>query len=89
VNFGRISDDTLESALNDGREADDLATLKKAYKTVNRQISEQVYILPMWFEDWTIISKKNVKITFAPLPDGGGKPLFVYGRISLLGLSTK
>jgi len=89
VNFGRISDPTLEQALNDGRSAEDLADLEKAYKTVNRQISENVYILPMWYVDWTIVSRKNVKVTLPKLPDGGGKPLFVYGRIPVLGLSKK
>ena len=87
VNFGRISDDTLEQALNDGRSAEDIADLKEAYQTANRQISENVYILPMWYVDWTIVSSKNVKVTLPSLPDGGGKPLFVYGRIPVLGLS--
>jgi peptide/nickel transport system substrate-binding protein len=87
VNFGRISDATLEQALNDGREAEDIADLKEAYKTANRQISENVYILPMWYVDWTIVSTKDTKVTLPNLPDGGGKPLFVYGRIPLLGLS--
>jgi peptide/nickel transport system substrate-binding protein len=87
VNFGRISDPTLEQALNDGRSAESIGDLKKAYKVVNRQISENVYILPMWYVDWTIAYNDDVKVTLPKLPDGGGKPLFVYGRIPVLGLT--
>ena len=87
VNFGRISDETLEQALNDGRATADVGEEDKAYKVVNKQISENVYILPMWYVDWTIASVKGVKVTFPSLPDGGGKPLFLYGRIPVLGLT--
>ena len=45
------------------------------------------YIVPMWYVDWTIGSVPDAKVTLPKLPDGGGKPLFVYGRIPVLGLS--
>jgi hypothetical protein len=35
---------------------------------------------------WTIGYQNDVKLAFPPLPDGGGKPLFVYGRVPVLGL---
>jgi peptide/nickel transport system substrate-binding protein len=87
VNFGRIDDPKLEQALQEGRNAADLKSINRAYQTVNRVISENAYILPMWYVDWTIGSAKNVKVTFPKLPDGAGTPLFVYGRIPVLGLS--
>lgn len=86
VNFGRINDPKLEQALQQGRNASDLKSIARAYQAVNKEISQNAYILPMWYVDWTIGSAKNVKVTLPTLP-GGGKPLFVYGRIPVLGLS--
>jgi len=40
----------------------------------------------MWFVNWTIGYQPDVTIGFPPLPDGGGKPAYVFGRIPVLGL---
>ena len=48
---------------------------------------KNVYILPVWYVAWTIGYAPDVKLTLPPLPDGEGKPLFVYGRIPVLGIS--
>ena len=53
----------------------------------NQAMAKQRYLLPMWFVSWTIGYQSDVKLTFPPLPDGGGKPLFVYGRVPVLGIS--
>ena len=42
----------------------------------------------MWYVQWAIGYLPEVKLTLPPLPDGQGKPLFVYGRIPVLGLSA-
>jgi len=89
VNFGHIIDDELEAQLQAGREAADIDERATAYQEVNRIISESVYILPMWYVDWTIGSSKDVSIKAPPLPDGGGQHLFVYGRVPVLGLTNK
>ena len=89
VNFGHINDPTLEQELDAARGASDLSTIKKDYQAVNKTISKNVYLLPMWYVDWTIGSAKNVTINFPNLPDGGGKPLFVYGRVPVLGIVKK
>jgi ABC-type transport system substrate-binding protein len=87
VNFGRIKDAGLEDLLKQGRNAKDPAEINTIYQKINKLMAKDAYILPMWYEDWTIGSAKSVKVNFPPLPDGGGKPLFVYGRIPTLGLS--
>jgi peptide/nickel transport system substrate-binding protein len=87
VNFGRIDDPDLQAALEEARVATDDDERAEADETINQIISEKVYILPMWYVDWTIGSAKNVRLTLPKLPDGGGKPLFVYGRIPVLGIS--
>jgi len=87
VNFGRIDDPDLQADLEESRLATDINERDKVNQGINTIISENVYILPMWYVDWTIGSAKNVKVTLPKLPDGGGKPLFVYGRIPVLGLS--
>jgi peptide/nickel transport system substrate-binding protein len=88
VNFGKIKDDDLEALLKEGRNATSKSDLQRIYADVNKSISKNVYILPMWFVDWTIASQKSVKVQLPKLPDGGGKPLFVYGRIPVLGISN-
>jgi hypothetical protein len=50
-------------------------------------MAENVYIIPNWYVDWTIGYVPDVKLTFPKLPDGQGKPLYVYGRIPVLGIS--
>jgi peptide/nickel transport system substrate-binding protein len=87
VNFGKISDDNLEGLLEEGRNAEAKSDVERIYKDVNETISQNVYLLPMWFVDWTIGSSKDVKVTLPKLPYGGGKPLFNYGRIPVLGIS--
>lgn len=87
VNFGRIKDADLEALLKKGRNSNDPAEISTIYQDVNKLMAKDAYILPMWYVDWTIGSAKSVKITFPALPDGGGKPLFVYGRIPTLGIS--
>jgi hypothetical protein len=37
---------------------------------------------------WAIGYLPEVNLNLPPLPDSQGKPLFVYGRIPVLGLST-
>ena len=66
----------------------DLADIDKTYQDFNQAMAENIYIVPMWYVDWTIGYKPDVKLTLPKLPDGQGKPLFVYGRIPVHGLST-
>ena len=46
------------------------------------------FISPLWFVNWAIGYDPSVTLNLPPLPDGKGKPLFVYGRIPVLGLSA-
>ena len=88
INFSHFNDATTQALLDTGRGQTAPADIKKTYTDFNKAMAAGNYIVPMWFVDWTIASNKGVKITFPKLPDGGGKPLFVYGKIpSLLGLS--
>jgi ABC-type transport system substrate-binding protein len=87
VNFGHFSDPTTQAPLDEGRALSDQGAIDKNYETFNRAMAAGGYLLPMWYVDWTIGYQPDVKLTFPPLPDGNGKPLFVYGRIPVLGLS--
>ena len=87
VNFGHIDDPDLQAALEEMRLATDINERDKADQKINEIISQKVYLVPMWYVSWTIGSSKDVSIKLPKLPDGGGKPLFVYGRIPVLGLS--
>ena len=89
INFGGFSDPTTQSLLDQGQQTSDLAKVKSIYQQFNRAMAQQVYILPMWFETWTIAYAPNVTLTFPPLPDGHGKDLFVAGRIPVGGLSKR
>jgi peptide/nickel transport system substrate-binding protein len=87
VNFSGFNDPTTQALLDKGRGQSNLADVKKTYEDFNRAMAKGAYLLPAWYVDWAIGYQPNVKLTFPPLPDGGGKPLYVYGRIPTLGLS--
>jgi len=88
VNFGHFSDPTTQGPLDAGRSLTDINAIDANYRKFNQAMAKQLYLLPLWYVNWTIGYQSNVKLTFPPLPDGGGKPLYVYGRIPLLGIST-
>ena len=42
----------------------------------------------LYYSQWIIAAQKDVQgLAGPPLPDGGGQPLFLYGRHPLLGIS--
>jgi len=86
LNFAGFNDPTTQGLLEQGRGESDLAQVRKTYQDFNRAIAEGGYLLPMWFVNWTIGAQPDVTIGFPPLPDGEGKPAFLYGRIPVLGL---
>ena len=88
VNFGHFSDPTTQALLDTGRTLTDQAAIDDNYEQLNQAMAKQAYLLPFWFVDWTIGYQSDVKLAFPPLPDGGGTPIFIYGRVPLLGLST-
>ncbi len=86
INFSGFNDPTTQSLLDKGRGLSNLPDVKANYQAFNRAIAKGLYLVPAWFVNWTIGYQNNVKLAFPPLPDGGGKPLFVYGRVPVLGL---
>jgi peptide/nickel transport system substrate-binding protein len=86
VNFGHFSDPTTQGLLDAGRAMTDPAQVKANYLAFNQAMAKAVYLLPMWYVDWTIGYQRDVALVFPPLPDDTGKPLFEYGRIPVLGL---
>jgi peptide/nickel transport system substrate-binding protein len=87
TNFAHIVDPAIQSALDKGRGATTPAAIKSAYKALAKALAKSLTYIPVWYPTWVIASQSNVKVTLPNLPDGGGKPLFVYGRIPVLGLS--
>jgi peptide/nickel transport system substrate-binding protein len=87
VNFGKFNDPQFQGLLDQGRAAATPEAQVAAYSQLNKLMSKQLYDLPMWFVDWVVASKPNVKGQLGPaLPDSGGKQRFYYGRIPVLGL---
>jgi peptide/nickel transport system substrate-binding protein len=87
TNFGNYNDPEIQALLDQGRAATTTAHAKTIYQKFNQVMAQRGYQLPTWYVDWTIGYQNNVQLTFPPLPDGGGKPLFNYGRIPVLGLT--
>jgi peptide/nickel transport system substrate-binding protein len=87
INFARFDDTATQTPLDTGRGQTALADVKKTYTDFNKAFAAGNYITPMWWDAWTIGYQPSVKLDLPALPDGGGKPLFVYGRIPVLGLS--
>jgi peptide/nickel transport system substrate-binding protein len=88
INFAKFNNPETQSLLDKGRGESDKAAIESTYQDFNRAMAENVYIIPNWYVDWTIGYSPDVKLTLPKLPDGQGKPLFVYGRIPVLGIST-
>lgn len=87
VNFGKFNDPQFQSLLDQGRAASTPEAQVAAYTQLNKRMSQQLYNLPMWYVDWVIAAKPNVKgLLGPPLPDNGGKARFYYGRIPVVGL---
>jgi peptide/nickel transport system substrate-binding protein len=87
VNFGGFSDPATQALLDQGRAQTDINEIQQTYQDFNKAMAEAVYLLPAWYVNWAIGSQPNVKVALPKLPDGGGKALFVYGRIPVIGLS--
>jgi peptide/nickel transport system substrate-binding protein len=87
VNFGRFSDPETQALIDKVRSATEPAAVEAACKEFNQTMAKKGFLLPSWFVNWTIAAADGVKLTLPKIPDGGGKPLFVYGRIPVLGLS--
>ena len=77
----------LQALLDQGRSETDPAKRKQIYQQVDKLFAPQVYNVWAYYADWTVAAKKNVQgLAGPPLPDGGGKPEFIYGRHPLLGI---
>jgi peptide/nickel transport system substrate-binding protein len=87
TNFGRYNDPQIQALLDQGRAVTNPSQDKTVYQQLNKAMAAKGYLLPTWFVNWTIAYTPSVHLTFPPLPDGHGKPLFAYGRIPVLGLA--
>jgi peptide/nickel transport system substrate-binding protein len=88
LNFGHFDDTTTQDLLTQGRSQSTLADEKTTYTDFNKAMAAGNYISPLWYVDWAIAYLPEVSLNLPPLPDGQGKPLFVYGRIPVHGLSA-
>ncbi len=87
VNFGKIADPELQTLIDQGRGETDPAKRKAIYQQVDKLFGKKVYDVWAYYADWTVAAQKNVQgLAGPPLPDGGGKPEFIYGRHPLLGI---
>jgi peptide/nickel transport system substrate-binding protein len=87
VNFGKFNDPTIQSLIDQGRGEADPAKQKQIYQQVNKEFAKQLYNLWVYNVNWLVAAKKNVQgLAGPPLPDGGGQPLFLFGRHPLLGI---
>jgi peptide/nickel transport system substrate-binding protein len=88
LNFGHFDDPTTQDLLTQGRSASTVADAKKIYTDYNKAMAKGLYLLPLWYVNWAIGYEPSVTLNLPALPDGNGKPQFIYGRIPVLGLSA-
>jgi peptide/nickel transport system substrate-binding protein len=87
VNFGKIVSPEMQALLDQGRSEADPAKRKDIYQQVNKLFSQQLYNVWAYNPNWLIAAQQKVQgLQGPPLPDGGGKPEFLYGRHPLLGI---
>ena len=89
TNFGMYTDPQIQTLLDQGRAATSAAEANPIYQQFNRIMAQRDYVIPEYYVNWTIGYNSNVTIGFPPLPGGGGRPLFAYGRIPLLDVSKR
>ena len=85
VNFGRIDDPTIQTALDTGRVSTDEAARTKAYEDFNKAMAAGVYLVPAWYSQWAIATKNVAGTQGAPLPDGTQQK-FMNARVPVDGL---
>ena len=87
VNFGKIADPELQALMDQGRSETDPAKRKAIYQQVDKLFGAKVYNVWAYYASWTVAAQKNVQGTAGPaLPDGGGKPEFIFGRHPVVGM---
>jgi peptide/nickel transport system substrate-binding protein len=90
INFGQINDPQLQQLLDQGRAATTDAQRKPIYEAINRRFASQVYNLWGYYIRWVIAAKPSVHgVLGPPLPDNGGQPQYLYGRLPVVGLWVK
>jgi peptide/nickel transport system substrate-binding protein len=87
INFGKIADPELQSLIDEGRSEPDAAKRKTIYQNVDKLFAKQLYNIWAYNVNWLVAAQKDVQgLAGPPLPDGGGQPLFLFGRHPLLGI---
>jgi peptide/nickel transport system substrate-binding protein len=87
VNFGKIADPSVQTLLDQGRGEPDPDKRKAIYQKVDKAFAQKLFNAWAYNVNWVIAAKKSVQgLAGPPLPDGGGKPEFLYGRHPLLGM---
>ena len=87
LNFGRIDDPKLQQLLDQGRGETDPVKRRRIYERVNEEFSAQLFNVWVYRLEWVVAANRRVHgLTGAPLPEGGGRPLIVYGRHPLLSI---
>jgi peptide/nickel transport system substrate-binding protein len=90
INFGKFDSPELQTLLDQGRSEPDPAKRKAIYEQVNKVFGAQAFDIWAYYVDWTIAAKPNVQgLAGPPLPDGGGQPIFLYGRHPVVGIWLK
>ncbi len=87
INFSHFSNPETQALLDKGRGQSAIVDIDQTYTKFNQVMAKNNYIVPLWYVTWTIGYQPKVKLGLPALPDGGGTPLFVYGRFPLLGVS--
>jgi ABC-type transport system substrate-binding protein len=72
LNFSRLNDSVINTALDTARTTTDPAVAQKAAEDVNRRFAEQCYTIPTTWAIWGIAFNPAIKnVGNAPLPGGG------------------
>lgn len=86
VNFGRIDDPEIDRLLEAGRVETDPAQRRRIYEDLSRRFADQLWNLWSWYTVWAVAAQPGIEgVLGAPLPDGGGKPAFRGGFVSVAG----
>ncbi|WP_420639095.1 ABC transporter substrate-binding protein [Candidatus Poriferisocius sp.] len=84
INFGRITDDRIDAALDEAFVADDPEASRALAEEVNRVFADQVYNLWFYFSNWVVGAQDYVRgVDELTLPEGGERLTLMEGRAFL------
>ena len=69
ANRGRVRDEVVDAALDEGDATQDLAARRAAYARLEQRVLDEAYLIPLWHEDEVVVTSARAA-SFLPSAEG-------------------